>query len=85
MKIRLTFKTPDILLDTAEQYLDNPEFQRWLLHEEWANPGDKDRQMRDAAEDALEDKLQDIIRSGEYLTIEVDLDTKAATVVAKGE
>jgi len=84
MKIRLTFKTPDILLDTAEQYLDNPEFQRWLLHEEWANPGDKDRQMRDAAEDALTEKLQGIVRSGEYLTIEVDLDTKTATVV-KGE
>lgn len=79
MKIRMTFKTPDVAQDAMREAAD----QEAANALEAANPIDP-RELTELATELYFDAsncASKWIRYGEYVTIEIDTETKTATVV----
>lgn len=74
--IRLTFKDPDGVYESVRQFvIDNL-------------PKDLDEDEKDSIQDMriskVQDKLSKWVEYGEYLTVEINLDTGEAKVIQKG-
>ncbi len=81
MKIRARFKTPDVLFYAAEDYLGDANFQQWLVDHDWAGPKTGREGSRRLAEQGLEEALSDLVKSGEFITVEFDLEAKTGQVI----
>ena len=73
MKIQITFKTPDAVeraVAEAVRYEQLPEF-----------PVDGEQDQREILTQDANDVVSKFIKYGEYVTIEIDTDTKTAIVL----